>query len=72
MPLEQKYIVKRVDGRDGPGEKHEHCRYFVLDLHHDVHSIPALKAYLASCRDSHPDLADSLRELLYGANPSSV
>ena len=46
-----KFYVKRSDGRSAPGEKHYRCEYFVLDLTHDPHAIPALKAYEASLRE---------------------
>ena len=53
----EKYMVARTDGRDLPGEKHEECSYFVLDLTHDPHAVPALRAYAESCRITHPQLA---------------
>ncbi len=49
--LYEKFRVERTDGRSEPGEKHEGCEYFVLDLDHDPHAIPALKAYEASLRE---------------------
>lgn len=48
--LYAKFQVERTDGRSAPGEKHDGCEYFVLDLTHDPHAIPALKAYEASLR----------------------
>lgn len=33
--LTRKYQVLRHDGRDGAGQRHEGCEYFVLDLTHD-------------------------------------
>lgn len=33
--ITHKFQVRRTDGTDGPGEKHEFCNYFVLDLDHD-------------------------------------
>lgn len=59
----EKYRVKRVDGRSRPGEKHEHCEYFVLDLHpeHDPHARAALLAYADSCEKEFPRLARDLR-----------
>ena len=54
--------IRRIDGMDGPGEKHELCKYFVLDLTHDPHAIPALRAYAESCRkDGYGLLARDLR-----------
>ena len=52
-----KYDVRRTDGRCEPGEKHENCAYFVLDITHDPHAVAALRAYAESCRISHPQLA---------------
>jgi hypothetical protein len=55
-----KFKVTRVDGTDAPGAKHDGCRYFVLDVTHDPHAIPALKAYASSCRSEYPALAADL------------
>lgn len=57
----RKFKVERTDGTSAPGEKHEDCEYFVLDLFHDPHAIPALEAYRAACMTTHPALADDLR-----------
>jgi hypothetical protein len=59
--LYQKYIVRRIDGRDAPGEKHDGCRYYVLDLDHDQHAIAAARAYADSCEAEFPFLARDLR-----------
>ena len=59
----KKFEVRRTDGKDRPGEKHHHCAYFVLDLDHDPHAIPALKAYAQSCRATYPELAADLLAL---------
>lgn len=56
----RKFDVSRVDGSDGPGGKHEGCEYFVLDVDHDPHAAAALRAYAASCADTHPELAREL------------
>lgn len=53
----RKFNVTRTDGSSGPGGKHERCSYFVLDLEHDPFAVPALKAYAAACRETHPQLA---------------
>ena len=60
--LYDKFIVTRTDGQSDPGEKHDGCDYFVLDLTHDVHALPALIAYEMSCRQDYPKLADDLAE----------
>jgi hypothetical protein len=52
--------LERADGRSAPGEKHEDCEYFILDLDHDLHAVAALRAYALSCRLSHPKLAADL------------
>lgn len=58
--LYRKFVVTRTDGSSAPGGKHADCNYFVLDLTHDVHAIPALKAYADSCRTELPLLAADL------------
>ncbi len=58
-----KFWVRRTDGRHVPGEKHDGCDYFVLDLTHDPHAIPAIRAYADSCgRDGYELLARDLLE----------
>lgn len=47
---EGKFIVRRRDGSDETGGKHDSCNYFVLDVTHDPHAIPALRSYAASAR----------------------
>lgn len=59
-----KFDVMRVDGTDGPGAKHDGCEYFVLDVTHDPHAIPALKAYAESCRDEYRNLAADLDAMI--------
>ena len=58
--LYHKFDVTRTDGSSGPGGKHEHCRYFVLDLDHDPHAPAAIRAYADSCRADYPALAADL------------
>lgn len=67
--LDGKFFVARMDGRDQPGEKHEGCHYFVLDMTHDPFAIPALTAYAEACRSEYPLLAADLDRLC--ANPQS-
>lgn len=60
--LFRKFEVYRVDGSDRPGQKHDGCDYFVLDLTHDPHAIPAILAYAASAeQDGYKHLAADLR-----------
>lgn len=62
--LYQKFIVTRTDGSSEEGGKHEGCKYFVLDLTHDPHAIPAIKAYAGSARkDGYEFLANDLDAL---------
>ena len=60
--LYEKFRVERTDGSDRPGGKHHDCRYFVLDLTHDPHAIPAVLAYAnAAEKDGYARLAMDLR-----------
>lgn len=59
-PIFEKYTVTRNDDKDAPGQKHYGCAYFVLDLDHDPHALPALAAYARSCESTHPQLARDL------------
>lgn len=61
--LYEKYRVERTDGSSAPGKKHDGCAFFVLDLEHDAHALPALEAYIDSCVGEYPLLADDLRRL---------
>lgn len=56
--LYNKYNVARTDGN--PEGKHSACTYFVLDLDHDPHALPALVAYIQSCEKDYPVLAADL------------
>lgn len=56
----KKFNVSRVDGTDALGGKHYGCEYFVLDLTHDKHAIPAIAAYADSCKNEYPWLAKDL------------
>ena len=62
--LYNKYFVERTDGADAWGKKHDGCRLFVLDLTHDKHAVPAILAYVASCRAEFPALAADLDKLI--------
>ena len=58
-----KFTVSRTDGTDCEGGKHHGCTYFVLDLNHDPHALPALLAYADDAeRDGYHDLARDIRE----------
>lgn len=64
--IHRKYVVDRVDKTDVmEGDKHFDCELFVLDLTHDKHAIPAIKAYIESCRkDGYELLAEDLERKL--------
>jgi len=67
--LYEKYTVKRTDGRSEPGQKHEHCRYFVLDLTHDEFARAAIEAYIEACKAKYPDLAADLQHVFCSGSP---
>jgi len=65
--LYAKFEVHRMDGRDRPGQKHDGCRYFVLDLDHDPLAYAALKAYAdAAAHCGYTALARDLHKLAKG------
>ena len=65
---EGKFIVQRRDGTDRSGGKHDGCKYFVLDVTHDPHAIPALRACAAFARtDGYELLADDLNAMVIEA-----
>lgn len=61
-----KFVVQRKDGTDAPGGKHDGCEYFVLDLSHDQHAIPAVRAYATSARRGGYELLANDLEALVG------
>ena len=64
--LYRKYYVERTDGSSETGERHERCRYFVLDLTHDQFAEAALHAYAEACRKEFPKLALDLDAIRHG------
>ena len=58
--LYEKFTVERTDGRSAPGQPHDGCEYFVLDLTHDPYAYPALVAYQEACQTQYPKLAEDL------------
>lgn len=58
--LYEKFEVTRKDGQSQPGEKHNDCEYFVLDLTHDEFAGPALVAYAQACAEKYPKLSTDL------------
>lgn len=69
--VHHKYDIRRTDGSDEPGGKHDGCAYFVLDLDHDPHAKPALLAYADSCAAEYPLLAQDLRSAAESEGASS-
>lgn len=67
LGIYHKFEVRRTDGRDEPGQKHNGCDYFVLDLTHDPFAAPAIAAYAKACAKELPLLADDLRKRLRSA-----
>jgi hypothetical protein len=60
--LLRKYQVRRIDGSDGPGGKHELCWYYVLDPTHDPDALAALDFYAERVATSRPALSHELKE----------
>lgn len=59
--LYNKFRVSRTDGTSRKGKKHHECRYFVLDVDHDPHMVPAMIAYAQSAsRDGYNLLASDI------------
>ena len=58
--LYNKFTVIRTDGHSAPGEKHESCTYFVLDLDHDPYAQEAALLYAVSITRENPTLSDDL------------
>ncbi|WP_144025302.1 hypothetical protein [Burkholderia sp. HI2500] len=58
--LYRKFDVRRIDGSDQPGGKHQDSEYFVLDLTHDLHARGVLRAYAIACAKTHPHLSADL------------
>lgn len=61
--LYNKFNVTRTDGTSEPGQKHDDCQYFVLDVTHDPFAAAALNAYSDACRGEYPALADDVAAL---------
>lgn len=61
LGLYQKYKVERIGGTP---HLHDDCFFFVLDLDHDPHAIPALMAYMMACEKEYPLLAHDLRSVI--------
>jgi len=62
-PVWEKYEVRRMDGRDGPGLKHDGCAHFVLDLTHDPYAVVALEAYSKACAEELRTLSNDTAKM---------
>lgn len=60
----KKFEVRRTDGEDLPGKKHENCIYFVIDIVHDKYADCAILAYAIACAADNPELSDNLTQLV--------
>lgn len=69
--IKRKFEIARTDGSSAPGRKHEHCAYFVLDLEHDEFALQALAAYREAARESHPELARDIHEIIKAQKASN-
>lgn len=68
LGLYDKFTVRRIDGTDKEGGKHENADYFVLDLTNDKFAVNALIAYEQACRQESwfalaDDLVEKIRQL---------
>ncbi len=61
LGLIKKFNIARIDGRDLEGGDRAKADYFVLDLTHDIHAVPAIAAYAKACAPAYPLLAADLR-----------
>jgi len=60
-----KFKVERLT-QSSRGINHDACRYFVLDITHDPHALPAALAYANSCESEYPFLAEDIRSMVRG------
>jgi len=63
--LSAKFKVERLRPSSS-GVDHTGCRYFVLDITHDPHALPAALAYANSCESEYPFLAEDIRSMVRG------
>ena len=54
------YDKFKVKHNDDPTGRHKDCLYFVLDLDHDPHALPAIIKYIEDCEKEYPVLAADL------------
>jgi hypothetical protein len=67
--LVDKFNVSRTDGTSDPGERHDGCSYFPLDVTHDPFAVAALSAYADACRSEYPYLAADLDLMVAHTDP---
>jgi hypothetical protein len=61
-----KFRVERLTS-SSRGIDHTDCRYFVLDITHDPHALPAALTYADSCESEYPFLAQDIRLMVRAA-----
>jgi len=66
----RKYVVRRTDGTDSRGQKHEGCFLFVIDVDHDPHAEAALMAYAKACASKRPELAADITRMFLAEDNS--
>lgn len=59
--LYAKFKVERMDGTSAPGQKHENCQAFVIDIQHDEFAPWVLMYYAGICEMKYPVLALDLK-----------
>lgn len=60
--LFNKFSVRRTDGSDQIGGKHQGCEYFVLDVKCDRFAKAALTAYADACKHDYLELSVNMRD----------
>ncbi len=65
--LYDKFTVTRTDGQSEPGQKHDGCQYFVLDVTHDPFADETLQTYANVCRREYPLLAKDITTMRLAA-----
>ncbi len=56
-----KFNVRRTDGKDDPGQKHDGCDYLIVDLNHDEQALAILDFAAYRYASTRPTYAESLR-----------
>jgi hypothetical protein len=61
--LYEKFSVIRTDGQSAEGEKHEHCKYFIIDLDCDEFAADTIRKYADLCSAKYPALSQDLVDM---------